>query len=132
MGSYHRITRRTLLRCGSRTLIAITAATLFATPHAGTSADSGTHRLSWEQHDLPLTDQPLLSPSLDCTFLFNAIESRWDADVPDGASLDLSLRARDDATDWGDWIPLHADDHAPDDADIAAFGDLVIVAPSTH
>jgi hypothetical protein len=129
MGSEYRVTRRALLRHSGYTAIAVTASALFPLP--ATAAAPVARRVSWEQHDLPLSDTPLISPALACDFPFNAVESRWDADVPDGAALALSIRARRDGDDWGDWLPLHADDHAPDGAEAAPFGDLVIVAPAT-
>jgi hypothetical protein len=128
MGSEQRVTRRALLRIGGRTLVAVTVSSLIPTPSA-TAAEPIARRFAWEVRDLVPREAPILSPPLTCDFPFNAVESRWEADVPDGASLELAVRVQDDTGDWGAWVPLHVDDHAPDGTDGAPFGDLVIVAP---
>jgi hypothetical protein len=131
MGFEQRVTRRALLRVGSRTIIGITASRLFLTPLAA-RAEPYALRFTWEQRDIALADAPITSPTLVCDFAFNAIESEWDADLPPGASLDLSVRTQTPGDAWSDWMHLHIDDHARDDADSDAFGDLIIVAPATQ
>jgi len=79
-----------------------------------------------------LNTLPALSSPLSCDFPFNALESTWDAVVPTGSTLALSLRTRTAQTAWGEWLPLHPDTHARDDAAAGFFADLVIVAPATQ
>ncbi len=89
-------------------------------------------RSSWTLDDRALNTLPALSAPLFCDFPFNALESTWDAVVPTGSTLDLSLRTRTAQTTWGEWLPLHPDTHARDDAAAGSFADLAIVAPATQ
>ncbi len=131
MGFAGRITRRTLLRRSSEMTIGLAVSTLLAPPSPVATASPG-FRCVWEQGAVPPGASPLMSPPLLADFPFNALESRWDADVPEGASLDFLVRASADGAAWGNWIPLHVDAHARDDFGAQVFGDLVIVPPATH
>ncbi len=131
MGFEERVTRRALLRLGGRVVIGTTVSALFLTPATARAAPFA-RTFTWEQRDVSLADAPIISPPLACDFPFNALESQWDADTPAGSSLDFSIRTGADGGDWTEWMPLHVDDHARDDADDGTFGDLVIVAPATR
>ncbi len=131
MGFEQRITRRALMRLSSRMLIGTTVSGLFATPSA-VDAEPYALRSAWEQRDISLTDSPIISPPLRCDFPFNALESWWDCDLPPDSSLDFFIRTRAEGAEWGDWIHLHSDDHARDDADRETSRDLVIVSPASQ
>ncbi len=131
MGFERHVTRRALLRLGGTAIIGTTVAGLYAAP--AVAADLPFARtFTWERRDIPLADGPVTSPPLACAFPFNALQARWDADLPAGAALDLSVRARAEGAAWGDWIRLHADDHARDADDGEVFGGLTIVAPAAQ
>ena len=129
MGVERHVTRRAILRAGSRILIVATGTTLFGVPHA-IAAEPFASRFTWDQSDIPLAPTPFLSPPLTADFPFNALESQWDATVPDGATLDLAVRTSVDGHTWGDWQHLHADTHARDASDLGRFGDLLIGSPA--
>jgi hypothetical protein len=132
MGFAQRFTRRALLRLSGRMMIGTTFSTFLLAPSTA-RAEPETRTFTWEQRDLSLADGTVTSPTLTCDFAFNAIEARWDADLPPGATLDFSLRTGgDDGDTWGEWIHLHTDDHARDGDDQGTTGDLVIVALATH
>ncbi|HEY7909378.1 MAG TPA: hypothetical protein VIC60_10915, partial [Thermomicrobiales bacterium] len=131
MGFAQRITRRALLRLSSRLMIGTTVSTLFLTPRTA-HAEPDARTFTWEQRDISLADGPVASPTLTCDFAFNAVEARWDADLPPGATLDFFLRTSSDGGTWDEWIHLHTDDHARDGDDQGPTGDLVIVAPATQ
>ncbi len=129
MGFERQITRRAVLRAGSRMLILATGSTLYALPRA-VSAEPFSTSIHWDQRDIPLGDAPYLSPILQSDFPFNALESQWDSIVSPGTVIDLAVRTSGDGTTWGDWQHLHADTHARDLRDTATFGDLIIGAPA--
>jgi len=129
MGFERQITRRVVLRAGSRMLIVATGSTLYALPKAVNAAPFAT-RFTWEQRDIPLGNAPYLSPILQSDILFNALESQWDAALPTGIVLDLTVRTSADGIAWDAWQHLHADSHARDLQDTATFGDLVIGSPA--
>jgi hypothetical protein len=131
MGLAQRITRRALLRLSGRMMIGTTVSTLFLTPRTA-HADPDARTFTWEQRDIALADSPVASPTLTCDFAFNAVEARWDADLPPGATLDFFLRTSSDGGTWDEWIHLHTDDHARDGDDQGPTGDLIIVAPATQ
>lgn len=131
MGFERHVTRRALLRLGGTAIIGTTAAGGFAAP-AVASDPPDARTFTWERRDIPLADGPATSPPLACPFPFNALQARWDADLPPGAALDLSVRTRAAGEGWGGWIRLHADDHARDADDGEVFGGLVMVAPAAQ
>ncbi len=129
MGFTRQVTRRAILRAGSRFVIVATGSTLLALPRAAASQPFAL-RFAWEQTDFPAEAPSFVSPVLQSDFPFNALESRWDATVPATASLDLSVRTSADGTNWTEWQHLHADSHARSAADAGTFGDLLIGAPA--
>ncbi|MCA1666126.1 MAG: N-acetylmuramoyl-L-alanine amidase [Thermomicrobia bacterium] len=129
MGFERQITRRALLRTGSRLLIVATGSTLYTLPRAVNAAPY-VSRFTWDQRDIPLGDAPYLSPTLKSDFPFNALESQWNANLPPGTALDLAVRTSTDGAAWGAWQHLHADSHARDRQDTATFGDLLIGSPA--
>src|SRR5258707_1267552 len=131
MGFERQMTRRDVLRAGSRLAILSTVSALYATPRAA-AAEPFAVRTTWEQHDIPLSGGVVQSPALATDTPFNAVESQWSAVVPPGATLELSLRTSAYGLTWTDWTHIHADTHARDLNDTEPFGDLLIVAPSQY
>lgn len=129
MGFERQMTRRAVLRAGSRLTILMTASTLFSTPRI-VHAEPIATRTRWEQHDLPVSTTTFVSPPLRADVPFNALESQWDATIPRSATLDLTVRTSVDGTVWSAWNHLHADSHARDLSDAQTFGDLIIGAPA--
>jgi len=129
MGFERQINRRTVLRAGSRMLIVATGSTLYTLPKA-VNAEPFATRFTWEQRDIPLGIAPYLSPILQSTISFNALESQWDASLSPGVTLDIAVRTSADGMAWDAWQHLHADSHARDLRDTATFGDLVIGSPA--
>jgi len=131
MGFERHVTRRALLRLGGTAIIGTTVAGVYAAPAVASDLPFA-RTFAWERRDIPLADGPVTSPPLACAFPFNALQARWDADLPAGVALDLSVRARAEGAAWGDWIRLHADDHARDADDGEGFGGLTMVAPAAQ
>ena len=130
MGYERQMTRRQLLRTGGQLTILATAGALFATPRVA-AAEPFALRTTWEQAAIPLlTTEPIISPALAAESPFNAVESRWRAVVPAGASLDLAVRTSADGNVWTEWSSLSADTHARDLSETDSFGDLLMVAPA--
>jgi len=129
MGFERQVTRRTVLRAGSRLLIVATGSSLYGLPHIAASPPVAT-RFAWTQADIPTGDSPFVSPVLESDIPFNALESRWDAAIPPSATLDLAVRTSSDGTTWSGWEHLHADSHARSADDTATFGDLIIGVPA--
>src|SRR5438132_453542 len=111
MGVERYVTRRAVLRAGSRLFILATGSSLYSLPRVAASEPVAT-RFTWEQRDLPSGQTPFLSPILRSEMPFNALESQWDATVPLGADLSLAVRTSVDGNDWTVWQHLHADSHA--------------------
>ncbi len=109
--------------------IVATGSVVYGVPRA-VNAEPIATRWAWEQRDIPLTTPGYLSPILQADMPFNALESQWDAAVPPGTTLDLTIRTSADGVAWGAWQHLHADTHARDHADTAIFGDLIVGAPA--
>jgi len=128
MAFERRVTRRAVLRVGSRMFIIATGSLVYGLPRAA-GAEPIAARWSWEQRDIPLAGSPYVSPVLQADMPFNALESRWDA-APSESALDLTVRTSADGVSWGDWQHLHADTHARDLGDTATFGDLIVGAPA--
>jgi hypothetical protein len=131
MGVERHVTRRAILRAGGRLLILATGSSLYSLPRVAASEPIAT-RFTWEQHDLPSGSTPFLSPVLQSDMLFNALESQWDATVPQGADLSIAVRTSADGNDWAGWQHLHADTHARGPEDQGTFGDLIIGAPARY
>ncbi len=131
MGYERQMTRRQLLRASGQATILATAGALFATPRVA-AAEPFALRTTWEQQAIPLLADPLLSPPLAAESPFNAVESRWRATIPAGATLDLGVRTSANGAEWTDWSHLHEDTHARDLNESEIFGDLLMVAPSQY
>jgi hypothetical protein len=129
MGFARQVTRRAVLRAGSRLLIVATGSTLFTLPRIAASQPFAL-RFTWEQRDFPTDQTTFASPVLESDFPFNALESQWDASIPPGATLDIAVRTSADGAAWSDWQHLHTDSHARDADDTGTFGDLIIGAPA--
>lgn len=129
MGVERRVTRRAFLHAGGRLMIAVTSSSLFALPRSA-AAEPVAARFSWLQSDVPSGQTPFVSPVLQADFPFNALESRWDASIPDQATLDLTVRTSADGANWSPWQHLHADTHARSADDSGVFGDLIVGAPA--
>jgi len=132
MGFERRIARRSLLRLSGGALLTTTVSALFGTP-THVRAEPVALRSSWTLTDADLSVIPLTSPPLLCDFPFNALESRWDATIPIGSVLSLSMRTSADGTAWSDWFPLTADTHARDgEPEGPIFGNLHIVGNALY
>lgn len=129
MGFQRQVTRRAILRVGGRLAILSTGTQLFSLPRLAAAAPVAS-RVSWAQSNFPVDQPTFVSPLLASDFPFNALESRWDATTPPGATLDISVRTSADGTAWSPWLHLHADTHARSIDDRGTFGDLVVLSPA--
>lgn len=129
MGFERHVTRRAILRAGSRMFIVASGSVVYGVPRA-VNAEPIATRWAWEQRDIPLSTSAYVSPVLQADIPFNALESQWDATVPPAIVLELTIRTSADGIAWDAWQHLHADTHARDAADTATFGDLIIGAPA--
>ncbi|ACM06109.1 N-acetylmuramoyl-L-alanine amidase [Thermomicrobium roseum] len=103
-----RLTRRMLLRVAG----GVIAATVM---ELGSSQARGgvIRRTSWFVEGPFPTAGQILTPVYPLPFSFRSVEVSWQASVPRGALLQLSVRLRSDGESWSDWIPLAADPHTP-------------------
>ncbi len=63
------------------------------------------------EHQLESSSVGALERSDPIELATSAVGLRW----PDGGSGEAAVRVSDDGVDWGPWIPIHADDHEPDE-----------------
>ncbi|MBK8986991.1 MAG: N-acetylmuramoyl-L-alanine amidase [Chloroflexi bacterium] len=75
------------------------------------------------------TTAPIESP-----FPFNAVVPGWQADLPDGAALEIAIRTAVDANAWSDWYDIHSHNDWTLPGDAITTGDMVAVpaANGTH
>jgi hypothetical protein len=103
-----RLTRRMLLRVAGG-VIAATVMELRSSQARG----GVIRRTSWFVEGPFPTAGQILTPVYPLPFSFRSVEVSWQASVPRGALLQLSVRLRSDGESWSDWIPLAADPHTP-------------------
>ena len=63
------------------------------------------------EHHLEASSVGALERSDPIELTTSAVGLRW----PNGGSGEAAVRISDDGVDWGPWIPIHADDHEPDE-----------------
>jgi len=123
MGFERQVTRRAVLRVGSRMFIVATGSLVYGLPRVAGAAPLAS-RWTWEQRDIPLGASAYRSPVLQADMPFNALESQWDA----AGTLDLAIRTSVDGVSWDEWQHLHADTHARDLGETTTFGNLIVGA----
>lgn len=74
------------------------------------------------------------SPEITAPIPFNVFVPQWEATLPEGSALELSVRTRRGDGDWSEWFPIHADnDNTLPDA-TRQVGEMIAVpaADETH
>lgn len=69
------------------------------------------------------------SPIFDAPFAFNTAVPKWQAIVPELASMELNIRTRVSGGEWSQWYDIHEnDDWTPEDVPFLV-GDLLVAPP---
>lgn len=66
------------------------------------------------------------SPILDADFPFIAVGAKWEARLPEGASLEIQLRSGADKKTWSDWVKVPLSDVRPYEGSVT-YGDLLFL-----
>ena len=69
------------------------------------------------------------SPIIDTPIAFNTAVPKWQADVPDFASMELQVRTRTNGGAWSQWYDIHENDDWTPEGATYLVGEMIVVPP---